>query len=130
MSKDTELVYKIVKKTHEGALVWKRSRFTPSSLVSTDTLLGYCYETEIGEARFLVYEYQYRHYTDMDEWNMYNGVRLEIIDDQGASLHIFSNDSCGKWINQLASLAKFQAEQIASKIKGAISALDDLLPDE
>lgn len=123
MSKDKDLVYKIFENTHKGNVEWVRSDIRSTSLAVNDDVSGFPYATTINDIMFIVYEYQYRNYTDVDEWDIYDGVKLEIVEKDGTSLHVFESDDCKEWLYPLFKLAKYSAEKIGKKISIAFDAL-------
>lgn len=85
-------IVKLTRQTKEGKLKWSFDDDEPSSLGGTEELVDYVYYTEVSDINFRLYKYQYRNYTDIDEYFMSQTYRLEMVDNAGKSLWEFPRD--------------------------------------
>jgi hypothetical protein len=101
-------VAKINRLTKEGKIEWHVLSKAPSSLASTEELIDFVYTAEVSGSLFRLYKYEYRVYTDIDEWDMSQSYKLEIIDKNDNSLWEFPR---GNNIKDLYDTIRFKTSK-------------------
>ena len=91
-NREERFISKLTQDTKKGEIEWGDQSNRKLVLPSTERVISKVYTTQIGEKKLRVYEYQIKHYTDEDEWDWIDRVRLELFDDDGATLFEFSYD--------------------------------------
>ncbi len=71
-------IEKLIALTKDGELRWESN--SDFRARGDDEISGVAFEAEVKGRRILVYEYQYRHYTDVDEWDWATSIAIEFVD--------------------------------------------------
>ncbi len=91
-NREERFISKLTQDTKKGEINWDDESNRKLILPSTERVISKVYTTQIGEKNLRVYEYQIKHYKDEDEWDWVDRVRLELFDEDGATLFEFSYD--------------------------------------
>ena len=91
-NKEQRLILKLIKETQEGKLQWKESSIKPSSMTGTERLINSPYLVKVNDKIIRLYKYDYRHYTDYDEYVLNEAYKLEFANHNASkSLYSFPN---------------------------------------
>lgn len=89
---EERFVSKLIKDTKNETILWEDIPNNKLELPSSERPISKVYTTEVNNKRLRIYEYQFKHYTDEDEWDWIERVRLELIDEEHATLFNFNYD--------------------------------------
>ena len=109
MANEDAVIDKIESDTRNKKLEWSVNKFPLDSLSKENRLLGKAYVAPFNGNYFRVYNFEYKHYTDYDEYNLSEDICLEIIDNLGKAKWTFSKN---RKIFDIFELAKYYAEKI------------------
>ena len=74
-------IEKLITMTEQGELEWRTVvGFQPRG---EDILVPPAFEADVRGRRLRVYEYEFKHYTDADEYNWQTGVAIEFVNERG-----------------------------------------------
>mgnify|MGYP006091468157 CR=1 FL=1 len=119
-SKYIKTVLKLNRLTKENELIWETSRFDPNSISGTERMVGNAFVTTANDKQIRLYKFEYRHYTDEDEFFWAPDFRLEFIDSRGNGSWQFPDD---RTITDLY-------ETVTYKTSGAEEFVDGFLDEE
>jgi len=91
MINNTDFVFKLIRETKNDILTWEIVKHA-LELPHDEKLTSKIYTLEIKDKKFRLYEYQYKHYVDVDEWLWNQRKRLELIDGDNERLYEFEYD--------------------------------------
>lgn len=89
---EERFVSKLIKDTKNTTVTWEDFPNNKLELPSSERPISKIYTTEVNDKMLRIYEYQFKHYTDEDEWDWIERVRLELIDEDQATLFEFNYD--------------------------------------
>lgn len=82
-------ILEVIKMTKKGEIRWHEALHAPKIPDGFEKLIDLAYSATISEKNFRLYKYYVRHYTDVDEWDWNERIRLELIDNYGNSTYEF-----------------------------------------
>lgn len=86
MSQDyTKAIVKINRETKEDKISWNKVNLKPTSLSNAEVVSGFVYESRVLNKDVILYKYQYKYYTDEDEFHWVDGYRLDFVDGRNIS---------------------------------------------
>ncbi|HNY63368.1 MAG TPA: hypothetical protein PLH70_07485 [Bacteroidales bacterium] len=91
-NREERFVSKLIQDTKKGELEWKDESNNVLTLPSNERPISKVYTTEIVGKNLRIYEFEIKHYSDEYEWDWVERIRLELIDDDGATLFEFDYD--------------------------------------
>jgi hypothetical protein len=112
---EERFVSKLIKDTKNGEVVWTDDPNKNIVLPSNERAANKIYTTTVLNKRFRIYEFQVKNYTDEDQWDWIERVKLEVIDAEGLSLYEFSYD--------------FSLSKLFSAVRKASSGIDDIMKE-
>ncbi|WP_047547414.1 hypothetical protein [Psychroserpens sp. Hel_I_66] len=119
-SKVSRTVLKLNDLTKADEIKWKLWTIPIDSLSGMERLIGNPYVTVVSDKKFRIYKYEFRHYTDEDNWDWVPRCRLEFIDENGKGGWQFPDDE------RIVDLM----ETVLFKVSGASDFFDNFLADE
>ncbi len=90
-NRNKELILALIKKTNNNEIEWEIVNHQ-IDLPHDEKITSKIYKTSILEKALRLYEFQYKHYIDEDEWLWNQRKRLEIIDQSNERLYEFDYD--------------------------------------
>jgi len=115
-NKNNEFILALIKQTNNDDINWIIVDHK-IDLPHEEKITSKIYKTTILEKSFRLYEFQYKHYVDEDEWLWNQRKRLELIDESNDRLYEFDYNYS---LNDL-----FDA--VSRKTSGVDDFLDDFL---
>ena len=91
-NREERFISKLIQDTKKKEIEWIDEPNNKLILPSSERPVSKVYRTEINGKNIRIYEYQIKHYTDEFDYEWIERVRLELFDDDGASLLEFSYD--------------------------------------
>lgn len=91
-NREERFVSKLIQDTKRGDVEWTDETNNKLVLPSSERAISKVYTTQINGKNFRIYELQEKHYKDEVDWDWVERVRLELFDDDGASLFEFVYD--------------------------------------
>ena len=110
---EERFVSKLIKDTKNAVIKWNDNSNRAIVLPSSERAISKIYTTDVNEKKMRIYEYQLKHYTDEDEWDWIERIRLELIDSDDATLYEFSYD--------------FSLYKLFNAVRKANSGVDDFM---
>lgn len=89
MNKENEFIVKLTKETLRKNIKWNDKQNKGLVLPHEERATSKLYITTIDEKKLRIYEFQYKHYVDEDEWLWNQRVRLEMIDANEEKIYEF-----------------------------------------
>ncbi len=90
---ELRFILKLIKDTKKGEINWEStSNSSLSNLPSTEKPVSKVYTSVISKKTLRIYEFQVKSYTDEDEWDWIQRVRLEIIDENSDTIYEYNYD--------------------------------------
>ncbi|MBO6761124.1 MAG: hypothetical protein JJ909_09170 [Roseivirga sp.] len=115
-NKEQRLILKLIQDTQEGKLEWKESSIEPSSLSGTERLINSPYLVKVNDKNMRIYKYDYRDYTDYDEYVLNQAFKLE-----------FANHN---WTKSLYSFPNYtQLEDLYSEVQRQVTGVEGFLDE-
>lgn len=114
-NREERFVSKLIQGTIKKEIEWKDVSNVNLDLPSNEKAISKVYITKIGDKNFRIYEYQTKYYKDEDDWDWVERVRLELYDNEGASLFEFVYD--------------FSLYKLFNAIRKANTNIDDFMKD-
>lgn len=105
----------IATQTDAGEIRWQKAPDLKSRCTEGTGIVGVPYTARIRDKIFLVYEYEFRYYTDSDEWSPATEVAVDLISSDG-ELEFGLPRVGGRW-------------QLMNAIRGQVSGARDFLRD-
>lgn len=90
-NKKDEFILALIKQTINNQIAWEIVDHK-IDLPHDEKITSKIYKTSILQKLFRIYEYQYKHYVDEDEWLWNQRKRLEVIDESNDRLYDFEYD--------------------------------------
>ncbi|MGH1519871.1 hypothetical protein [Chryseobacterium sp. JK1] len=88
-NKNLEFILALIKKTNNKEIIWQIVNHQ-ISLPYEEKITSKIYKTTIQGKHFRLFEYQYKHYTDEDEWLWVQRKKIELIDNENEKLYEFN----------------------------------------
>ncbi|UTN02308.1 hypothetical protein L0669_13365 [Flavobacterium bizetiae] len=111
---NSDFILTLIQKTNQNEVKWEIVKHT-IDLPHDEKITSKIYVTTINDKKFRVYEYQYKHYIDEDEWLWNQRKRIEMIDDDNEKLYEFDYD--------------YSVSDLFDSVTRQTSGIDDFLKD-
>ena len=92
MNQESIFINKLTKETLKGNILWNIVNHKGIELPHDEKVTSKVYTATVSSKKIRVYEYQYKHYVDEEEWLWKRRARLEMIDDNSERLYEFEYD--------------------------------------
>ncbi|MFT7381128.1 MAG: hypothetical protein ACI9Z3_001010 [Roseivirga sp.] len=113
-NKEQKLILKLIQETQSGEIKWRESTKVPSSINSLEKLINSPYLTNVKDKVIRIFKYEYRFYTDHDEFTTSEAFKLEFTNsDASKSLYSFPNYN--------------QIEDLYTEVQRQVSGVDEFL---
>ena len=89
MNKENEFISKLTKETLRKNIKWTDKQNKGLILPHDERATSKLYIATIDDKKFRVYSFQYKHYTDEDEWLWNQRIRLEMVDNSEERIYEF-----------------------------------------
>ena len=89
---EERFISKLIKDTKTGIVNWEDISAKSFVLPTSERIISKIYMTEVNLKNLRTYKYQAKNYTDEDEWDWIDRVRLEMIDAENTTLYEFNYD--------------------------------------
>jgi len=110
MVNEEAVLNKLEIETRQRNISWSVNSL-PFNQPSDERLIGRIYVCPFGNDYLRIYRYEYRYFTDVDEYTWIEEIRLELVDHSGNQKWIFSKN---RKIGDIYNLAQYYAENIGS----------------
>ena len=90
-NKNIDFILTLIQKTNNKEVNWEIVKHK-IDLPHDEKITSKIYVTTVIDKRFRLYEYQYKHYVDEDEWLWNQRIKLELIDHDNEKLYEFGYD--------------------------------------
>ncbi len=91
-TREERFVSKLVQDTKKGELEWIGKPNSTIISPSNDRVISKVYTAKISEKKLRIYEFQTKYYRDEEDWEWVKRVRLELVDNEEATLFEFGYD--------------------------------------
>jgi len=112
---EEKFITKLIKDTKVGTVKWRTDSDYKIELPGYERYTSKIYTTDISDKVFRLYIYQFKNYTDEEEWDWIERVRFEMIDKEGDTLYEY--------------IYNYSLYQLFNAVRKANSGVDDLMKD-
>lgn len=113
-NKNIDFILTLIQKTNQKEIEWNIVKHN-IDLPHDEKITGKIYVTTINGKKFRLFEYQYKHYVDEDEWLWNQRKKIELIDDNNEKLYEFDYD--------------YSINDLFDSVTRQTSGIDDFLED-
>lgn len=110
---EERFISKLIRDTKKGDLKWDKNDRISLILPDSEKVVSKVYVTEIDEKKFRIYEFQFKSYKNIEDWDWVERVRLELFDTDGITLFKFNYD--------------YSLYKLFNSIRKSNSGIDDLM---
>lgn len=110
----SEFIRSLIKKTKGDSIHWSRAH--QPQAVTREKIVGPAYETEFGDKPFhvRVFRYEYRYYTDIDEFETRDEVAIEFVSSDGdPEWRLPQSPLCSSLLN----VVQFQSSNVSEAVR-------------